>query len=298
MDPIRRTVSYNTAQTLDRLHELKARLREAEEQAETGRKVSSPEDAPELWIAISRLRAESYDQKNYAETASRGLTWLAAAETSIRSVTDLLKKIKERAIQFGNEAMDPESRIAAANEMNEIYDEMVALANTQIEGRFIFSGTRLGTEPFDGATAMVAGSYLGAREEPTVQVGRDSRVSVGFDGEQVFQGTINTFEVIQNLQAALAADDPDAVRGLVDSVQAAFDQAVIWTEEVGFRSANIDDAVQLAESMEVYTLTQLDSLVSADPAEAYMSVAQLRTTYESAMQVIGQTLGPNLFHHL
>jgi len=290
MIPIRRTSTFNADQSVLTLSQLKTRIAEAEERAVTGLKTQLPSDAPEIWTAMNRLRAEQQDQITYMDNANRGMTWLAASENVMQMANDLLKRVKERAIQLGSDTVAPEDRTNAANEIAALRQELIDLANTQLDGRYLFSGTALNVASFDQN-----GVYQGSNELPDVQVARDTRISTGYDGSQVFQGDVNVFQVLSDLQTALASNDSTAVRNSLTGIDASLDQNIRWWEENGYRTSTMEDMQTVAVNLDTLASGRLHHLVAVDPAQAYTELANLRSNYEATLTVVGSSRSANLF---
>ncbi len=293
MVPIRRTASYNADQSVLTLSRLKTRMADAEERASTGLRIQLPSDAPEIWTSMNRLRAEQQDQVTYMANADRGETWLAASENALKTVSDILKRVKERAIQLGSDTISAEDRTNGANEINALRQELIDVANTQLDGRYLFSGTALNVAAFDQN-----GVYQGSNEIPDMQVGRDTRVSTGYDGSQVLQGAVNTFQVLSDLSTALAANDSTAVRNMISTVDAGIEQNIQWWEENGYRTATMDDMKQIASNLDMLSQNQLGNLVNADPAQSFTELAELRSNYEATLAVVGSSRSTNLFNYI
>lgn len=293
MEPIRRSLTFNNDTTLSDLSRLKTRMQKAEDQASSGLEVRLPSDAPEIWIAISRLRAEGRDQQVYGENAERAKTWLSGAETALREATNLLNTVRERAIQLGSETVDADARTAAVSEIDQLRTDLLNLANTHVDGRYVFGGNAYDQPAFDNT-----GAYLGSAESPEAQIGRNSRLTVGFDGNAVFKGTVDAFQTLQDLSTALAANDAAGVRNVLTDVETAVDQAIAWWEEVGARDQAANDASDLATQLEYLSTQRLDAMISADPAESFSQLAELRMTYEATLQITAGANRQNLFQFI
>ena len=90
--------------------------------------------------------------------------------------------------------------------MSGIYDQVVSLSNARYSGgglegaRYLFSGFKTDTPAFTDA-----GLYQGDDGEYKVQVGAGESVTVGLSGARVFQGDVDIFSVLQDLEGSLAS---------------------------------------------------------------------------------------------
>ena len=121
---------------------------------------------------------------------------------------------------------------------------------------------------------------------------------MGFDGSDVFQGTVDAFVVLEDLENALNANDPAATFGLIDDLEDATEQAVDWREIVGHNYATTDDAKAIAISLSAVLQSELGDIVNSDPIETYTRLNELRQNYQSAMQVGASSVSATLFGFL
>ena len=121
---------------------------------------------------------------------------------------------------------------------------------------------------------------------------------VGFDGSEVFQGDVDLFAVLEDLQTALEDNDADGVSAVIDDLTDGHEQIVEWRAVVGHSYAVTEDAIDTAGNVEAMLQTELDGLVGIDETEVYLRLAELRTAYEAAMRVGGTSVSGTLFSYL
>ena len=89
-----------------------------------------------------------------------------------------------------------------AEEVGNLKERVTNLANTEFNGRYVFSGTAYDTPPFDSTY-----TYAGTTTEVSIDVSVSAKAEVGFDGSDVFQGSVDVFTAIDNLITGLNTDD-------------------------------------------------------------------------------------------
>ncbi len=264
-----------------------------EEQAMTGRRVNRPSDAPTEMVQINRLREELANQKIYTENASWAQSLQGLSDQVLGEVNNLLQRSSEIAVGMSNEHYNAQDRLAAAAEVKELRGQMVILSNTELGGRYLFAGDAVDTEPFD-----TAGNYQGLTDVPETLIGDDTWVQVGWDGSEVFQGSVDVFQVLDDLDAALSANDSDQVFALISDIQAASKQAIEGRQEVGWQYARAEDGQILSANLSAEFTTHLDSMIGADEAAVYMALQQARYSFQSAMQVAAAGMNLSLFNQI
>ena len=272
---------------------LSQEIAQLEEQAVTGRRVNRPSDAPAEIVQINRLREELANQRVYIENSSWARSLQGLADQALGEVTHLLRRTSEIAVGMSNEHYNAQDRQAASEEVQELRGQMVLLANTELGGRYMFSGDAIDTVAFD-----TAGNYQGSTETPETLVGDDTWVQMGWDGSEVFQGTVDVFQVLDDLDTALSTNDPDQVFALISDLQAAGEQAINSRQEVGWQYARSEDGEILAENLTAEFSGHLEAMVGTDEAAVYMALQQARYSFQSAMQVAAAGMNLSLFAHL
>lgn len=266
------------------------RLREVEEQAVTGLLITKPSDAPELVGQIDRLQAGSLDQEVYGKNATQAIGSLDQLDSALGRVHDTLSRARELAVQTAGDLSNSDDRGSAALEVGALRDTLLNAANSNFGGRYIFAGTAYDTPPFADD-----GTYTGSTDVPTTKVGDSTWVDTGLDGSAVFDDTADIFAAIDAFQAALESDDTAGIQTALDDIDAALDQVMSARANVGNETNVATDASSLAESLGAQLDAGLSDIVSADPAETYMKLSELRTSYQTALQVAASARSVGLF---
>jgi flagellar hook-associated protein 3 FlgL len=263
------------------------------EQAITGRKINRPSDAPSSMGKIVRLREEAANQEVYKDNTTWAQSIIGTADTIMGETTGLLKRVQEVTVGMSNDTYSAEDRAAAAKEIDAIRNDLIRLANTEIGDRYLFSGSAYDAPAFD-----TNGVYQGDADEPEILIGADNWVRAGWDGSSVFQGTVDSFQVLSDLSVALNSNIPNNVRNVLGSVDDALEQAIAAHQDVGWAFAKTEDALELAEHLEVDLTQSLSAIVDADPAEAYLRLEEAQMAYSAALQVAAGGMNMGLFEHI
>jgi flagellin-like hook-associated protein FlgL len=113
-----------------------------DKQVTTGKKVNLPSDAPSDAVTILDSRHLIYQVDQYRSNLEAAENWLTASESSMDSISDLLINAKTLAEQMATGTIQTNQHQATAAAVQNIIDEIIKLANTQVEGDYIFSGSR------------------------------------------------------------------------------------------------------------------------------------------------------------
>ena len=290
MSIVRSTNSYLFGLIRSRLGQQSLEINKLEEQAITGRKINRPSDAPAEMVQVNRLREELANQDVYDTNSQWATSLLGLVDQTLEEVTNLGKRASEIAVQMTSEHYNDVDRAAAATEVGALRGQVLILANSELGGRYLFSG-----DAYDAAAFDSAGTYQGSSDTPEILVGEERWVQSGWDGSDVFQGSVDSFQVLEDLETALNANDPDAVFALLDDLEEVTEQAISWRQEAGWEYNNADDALALSESLRTELAGHLSSAVDANIAEVYLQLEEARNSYSAALQVAAGGMGDSLF---
>ena len=134
-------------------------ITDAQEQLTTGKRINAPSDDP---IGVARLMSYKSGLRTIASEESgleSATTWLAMTEQTLGQITDVANSARANglsAISSTNE----DARDALATQVDAAIEQVVAIANGQLRGRYMLSGTATRTAPveYDGASASYQGS--------------------------------------------------------------------------------------------------------------------------------------------
>jgi flagellin-like hook-associated protein FlgL len=133
------TIHRNILQNLNRITE---QLNLVNGQISSGRRLSKPSDNPVDLAGALGLRTTAEEIKQYQRNLLFGDHFIRSSENALRQINDLTVRAKELAIQAANAVVTPRDRANMAMEARHLFEQAVMLANTQVNGKFIFAGYR------------------------------------------------------------------------------------------------------------------------------------------------------------
>jgi len=215
-------VSSNQFQkvAIDSMLDQQAKLSKVQEQVATGKRITKPSDDPVAAAKIVKLNdilktAEQY-QANINSASSR----LALEEGVLANTVSSYHRIRELAIQANNASQNYQTRSYIAEEMSQLLEELVSLANaTDGNGEFIFSGNKGMVKPFT-KNAMGGYDYHGDDGQHNIQIGPRRQIATNDSGSNVFReirdgnGQFAILESTRNTGSGVV--DPGAVTGNYD----------------------------------------------------------------------------------
>ncbi len=123
------------------LQRSRARLLELQQQVSTGKAVLRPSDDPSIYnhIMLDKASIAAIDQRT--RNITFGQTRLDLSDKVLSSSTEVLSRVRQLAVQFGNDTNGPAERAVGAREVRQLLAQIQLFANTELNGQAIFTGT-------------------------------------------------------------------------------------------------------------------------------------------------------------
>ena len=299
------STSYLFDRALGQMTDLQTRISKAQDQLATGKLVVSPSDDPEKISVMQRLKSALNRQDSYANTLQAAGVRLNAQENAVRNSSTILVRIKELALQASSDTMNSEDRTNIASEIEGLQKDLLSLANTtDVNGNFVFGGSRVSTAPF----SVVAGiaSYQGDQADVQAEAGDQRKVQISRPGSAVFAGTIRAdsgervgfFQVLEDLKTAINDSTyADMQRGLdeLDKLQSGFSQAMV---QIGTELNVVENQTKIIDDTRIQLQTTLSQVQDTDYTEAITRLQKEMLGLQAAQSSFAKTSDLNLFNYI
>ena len=133
---------------LSAVQNLRRDIFERQEQVSSGRRVNRPSDDPASSERISQFKNVLRTTERRLFSVSEGVGRLSLSDSTLGSVGNTVQRARELAIQARNDTNSAVERANIAKEVNQVFQSLAGLANTQLNGRSIFGGHETQTDPY------------------------------------------------------------------------------------------------------------------------------------------------------
>ncbi|MCZ6799848.1 MAG: flagellin [Nitrospirae bacterium] len=124
------------------------------ERLSSGLRINRAADDPAGLAIATRLQAQVRGLQQASRNANNAISLVQTAEGALNSVTDILQRLRELAVQAASDDNTDTDRIALNNEASQLRDELTRLANTvEFNGTTLLDGTFSGKKFQIGANA-------------------------------------------------------------------------------------------------------------------------------------------------
>jgi len=284
-------------------------LTKTQAQLAQGKQIINASDAPNQAATIQRLKSILSRQDSYQSSLNTVKARLQGEETALKSVSDLLVRAKEVAVQGGNDTLGAGDRKALATEMQALRDQMLSLANTKdSNGNYLFAGSRVKQAAF-AETANGSPVYMGDQTRMNVRVGEQQSIPINRTGTDAFVPVprvdkdgatigVGFFEVMDNLIAGLKNSNGNDIRrgiGELDTLQQGLSMA---HAQVGTNLNMVDQQTSVLEDTTLNLKSTLSSIEDLDYASAITKMNQQMMSLEAAQASFAKVSKLNLFNYI
>lgn len=290
---------YDTVEK--RVHSAKTQNATAMDRLSSQKDVRKLSDNPIGATQIIRYRDSISDSMQFQKNIEYSKGLLERSETALQSVGDNLIRAKELAIGMANDTYDARSREASALEIREIMDEVVQLANTSFNGRYIFSGFRNQTPPLS-----LDGDFLGDDGALFLQVSPGDFRQVNVGGRGIFeatpdereQGHFNMIHTLEMLYEGMMANDKDAIRASMGELDHQMEKTTSSHATVGALWNTLNHTADRLNAEETVQRTSLSKVQDTDIYDATSEFKRTETVLQSTLMASTKLLQPSLLNFL
>jgi flagellar hook-associated protein 3 FlgL len=297
------TITSSTDRFLATLARLNSRMNTLQQQIGTGKKVAAPSDAPDQISDILTMRATQARLDQINANVSRVKSETDTAESTLNSVISVFDRLRVVAQQGANGTQTAATRATLADEVASLMERMVASANTESGGRFLFAGDSDQTAPFtlDWTQPQPWSAYGGTAT--TRQILHPAGITFAVDktAQDIFDNadpTKNVFQAMDDVRKALLANDSAQIATSLEPLAGVSGHLNSMLSFYGNVQDRVAEAADTTAKMKLSLQTELANAEDSDLVAATVELTQLRLQQEAALQVQGSIPRKSLFDYL
>lgn len=276
----------------------------ASEQLATQKRINRPSDDPEGSKIVLNFREALGRMEQYRrniEVVNRNYT---TTESILMEMNDLLQRAKEISIQGNNGTQDETSRVALAEEVQQLQQQLLVLSNTKVNGNFIFSGVKTDTQPYTldpgQPAATPVATFNGSTTLQSIAINEASTMDTQLNGEEIFLGdggpdTVDVFQTLANLEVALRDGntdeaDPVGIPQMIDDLDIAIQQTLGNVTSIGSKINRLDRSRDQLLSQESSFKDFISQIEDVDVAEIALEFQRTQTALQATIGSAGAVL--------
>lgn len=300
---------YNLNQNLKTMEKLQYQLA-------TGKKFRVPSDDPIGASKSLKFNTDISKLEQYKRNAEDAMSWMNDTEAALAEIGEVLKRAYELTVDAANGTKDDGDLLKIREEIEQLKDHLVQIANTTYSGRHIFSGYKT-----DKPLMIVVEGENGKKIEYNISidksevfvynVGISERVEVntlgglvfgapyvGYSGEVTKGHTPGLIKVFNNLSQALEEANSEGLQEAIEDLQAGMEQVLSVRSQVGAKMNRLELTVKKLDLQINNTKELLSYNEDVDIAEAIMHMSMAQNVYVSSLMTGAKIIQPSLAQFL
>ena len=270
----------------------RARSLDALQDLADGKKVRVGSDDPVGSQFALALRSRLVRLGGFERAANSTRADLATLDRVLGVIVEKLTEAQQEAMAGASLGTDVPNEVRAGV-IDGIREQLIAMANTEQGGRYLFGGTETTTTPF-----AVDGTYAGNAAEARTPIDTREQVGGTLDGGRVFQDGGDVFTILEDLAQALRDNDTAAIGAFVPQFSAVLDHMAQVHADVGIRMQRIDATLLRHGDEAVQIVERLGAIENVDLAEAVVQLQQSDNSISALSAAAARVLGRSLFDYL
>ena len=311
------------------LGKAKRKLEDLQLKGASLKNITKPSDNPVGNVEALSINTRKTENDQFIRNIDFAQMHLSIADKSVEELIEIISKAKEIAIAQSSDFYDEGIRKNVSNEIIQLKNLALSIANKRIGNKFIFAGFKSLTQPFDAS-----GNYNGDKGEIKIEVAKDFFIPINLNGKEVFysQDEIgdsklienpleeaqeiagdrspanvsnentapvfhkreNLFSLLNGLVAGLENNDPKLIQSLLEKFDDATTRLITLRTKVGSIMNTVEVTKAKIDSENLDNVTRRSKLVDADVTELFTDLTRqqaiLDTTYKSSKALLNQTL--------
>jgi flagellar hook-associated protein 3 FlgL len=302
------SINSNATAFLSNMQQIQSRISTDEQQLSSGLKVSVASDAPDQISTILQLRAQMSGVQQTQENLATVGPQVSNGEESIQQAIQVLDTATSLATQGAGDTLTATQRLNLLPEVQSVFQQLVSLSQTSVNGQYIFSGDQGSTPVYTQNAANGNGVQQNITPGPPGQIEDANGIpfSIGMTASQIFDdrnadgsyATDNVFSAVNGLMTALQNNDSAGIQTALGNIQAA---SVHLNKSSSFYGA-AQNTITNANNSATQTLTslqqQLSSEQDADAVQVSVDLNSALNNQQAALAAQAENKPQSLFNYL
>jgi flagellar hook-associated protein 3 FlgL len=287
---------------------IQQRVATANSQITSGKKIQVASDAPDQIDSLLQMRADLQRNSQIKSNLSLAQTDAQGADNALSASIQLMDQAVQLGAEGANSTQTAAARQTLGAQVATLLNQMVSNSQTQVQGRYIFSGDSDQSPTYqpDPAAAKGVDQLSNAASTRQIEDPAGGSFQASKTAQQIFDDTNpdgtaasdNVFAALQNLATALNTSNQAGINSALDNVNQASSHLNDMEAFYGNTENRITAATTFAGNYDTQLQTQLSTTEDADVTSAALQLTQDNTQLQAAFEAEGKRPMQSLFNYL
>lgn len=282
-----------------------------QQQLATGKRITRPSDDPTATDRAMLLRGTLKQQEQYQENIRDAGTWLTLTDGALDEAHSVLDRARELANRGANDTNKDDERRAMAEEVSQLRKQLQVISNSEINGRFIFGGTKTIAQPTaappyslpypDPVPPATEIAFTGNDVSMDVEVVPGVTLPFNTTGAAAFGDPADpdrAFKVLEDLENLLQAGDSTQISATIGRLDVAMQRVTTERAVVGARINRLDLLEERYADSAISYKERLSEMEEPEFADVVSQLMQAESVYQASLAASGRIIQPSLLDYL
>lgn len=276
------------------------------DQLATGKKINRPSDDPVIAMKGMSYRSQVSNVEQYQRNISEVHNWMDTSDAALNETTKALHRLRELAVQSSNGTYEEGQRENISKEVDQLKSHLVEIANTKVNNKFIFNGTKTTGEMGPDNTLLppvtvgedgIVTSVSEGASPVMIEVTNGTKIQTNINPENVFGADL--FAELEAFSAALKSDVPDEdldrFIGLIDQH---IDNTVSERADLGARMNRVELIEDRLANQSISAKRMMSDNEDAEIEEVIMNLTMQEAVHRASLGAGSRVIQPSLLDFL
>lgn len=288
-------ISNNLLSNLNRSY---AKMDKYFDQLNTGKKFSRPSEDPVAALKGIGYRTELHRIEQYQRNTGEVQNWFDNTDAALEQANSGLQRLRYLAVQASNGTYGEGELKNIAEEAEQIKQDLIDVANTKVNDKYIFNGTKTNEPP----VKIVDGEVVPDFDENAVEIeiAAGVNITVNSDGNKIFTDEeADMFAVIDSFIESLKSGNADGeIDQSIAALDGVIDNVINAQADLGARMNRLELVENRLEQQEIVATGSLSANEDVNYAEAITNLITQQSIHQAALASGSRIIQPSLVDFL
>ncbi|WP_339263883.1 flagellar hook-associated protein FlgL [Geobacillus sp. FSL K6-3411] len=275
------------------------KLDQYQTQLSTGKKITRPSDDPVVAMKGIAYRSNLAEVEQFKRNFSEAYNWVENSDAALDKATQALQRIRELIVQASNDTYEETQRQAISQEIKQLTEHLVTIANTKVGDKYIFNGAQT-TEPPVTVNADGTITVSTNDQQLNIELAKGVYIPVNIPPSTAFGAGNGLFSDLQELAASLenASTTGDELTGYLDKLDNHLTHLLGVRAELGARMNRIELMEDRVDGQQVIAEKILSDNEDVDLEKVIIDLKTQESVHRAALAVGARIIQPTLVDFL
>lgn len=271
-------------------------------QINTGKKITRPSEDPVIAMKGMNYRTQVAEVEQYRRNASEIWSWMDHSDDVLDKATKAIQRMEYLAVQAANGTYGEDELKSIAEEVKQLQEQLVELANTNVNGKYIFNGTDTDKKLVEletlenGEQKYVVKHTDGSLQPVLIEVSKGIQFQVNVSPEEIFDQEL--FDNIDNFIQRLETGDQEAINQSIAELNESMLKIVDGRAELGARMNRLELIEDRLSQHEIIAKDTMAKNEGVDFEEAVTNLLTQEVIHRAALAAGAKIIQPSLIDFL